>query len=112
MAQYDIDIIYKSLRLLPEFDGNPHVLTRFINLCDQLVLTHFSTERGRELSNLALINGILNKVTGPAARHINSNGIPENWQGIRSALINNFADHRDESSLYNDLSMQKKLLFI
>lgn len=102
----DIDTIYKSLRLLPEFDGNPHVLTRFIHLCDQIVIAHFKTEAGHELQNLALINGILNKVTGPAARLINGNGIPENWQGIRSALINNFADHRDETALYSDLSLQ------
>lgn len=101
-----LETIYKTLRLLPEFDGNPHILTRFINLCDQLVLGLFSTEPGHELSNLALVNGILNKVTGPAARLINSNGIPETWQGIRSALINNFADHRDETALYSDLSLQ------
>lgn len=106
MAQSDIDLIYKSLRLLPDFDGNPHILTRFINLCDQLVLTHFRTEPGSELTNLALINGILNKVTGPAARLINSNGIPDTWQGIKNALINNFADHRDETALYSDLSLQ------
>jgi hypothetical protein len=106
MAQDNIDSIFKSLRVLPEFDGNPHVLTRFINLCDQLVLTYFSPEAGYELQNLALINGILNKVTGPASRLINSNGIPETWLGIRSALINNFADHRDETALYNDLSLQ------
>ncbi|KAL4720134.1 hypothetical protein ACJJTC_006496 [Scirpophaga incertulas] len=86
MSQSDIDTIYKSLRLLPEFDGNPHVLTRFIHLCDQLVLAHFNTEPGNELSNLALINGILNKVTGPAARYINANGIAENWSGIRSRI--------------------------
>lgn len=106
MSESDIDAIYKSLRLLPEFDGNPNVLTRFINLCDQLVITHFRTGPGSELQNLALVNGILNRVTGPAARLINSNGIPENWQGIRSALVNNFADHRDETALYSDLSMQ------
>lgn len=91
---------------MPDFDGNPNVLTRFIHLCDQLVLTHFKTEAGHDLQNLALINGILNKVSGPAARLINANGIPENWQGIRSALINNFADHRDETALYGDLSLQ------
>lgn len=102
----DLDTIYKSLRLVPDFDGNPHVLTRFINICDQLVVTYFKPVQGYELSNLALINGILNKVTGPAARHINSNGIPDTWNGIRSALINNFADHRDETALYSDLSLQ------
>lgn len=103
MAQQDIDTIYKSLRLLPEFDGNPHVLTRFINLCDQLVLTHF--KEGQHLSNQALLNGILNRVTGPAARLINSNGIPENWVGIKSVLINNFADQRDETALYSELAL-------
>lgn len=100
-----VDSVFKSLRLLPEFDGNPNVLTRFIRLCDQLVLAHIKSEPGYELSNLALLNGILNKVTGPAARTINSNGIPENWQGIRNALINNFADQRDETALYNDLAL-------
>lgn len=101
-----VDLIYKSLRLVPDFDGNPHVLPRFINLCDQLVLRHINTQPGNELTNLALINGILNKISGSAARLINSNGIPENWQGIKSALINNFADHRDETALYSDLSLQ------
>lgn len=101
-----MDMIYKSLRLVPDFDGNPHILTRFINLCDQLVLTYFSTEPGSELPNQALINGILNKVSGSAARLINSNGIPDNWHGIRSALVNNFADHRDETALYSDLSLE------
>lgn len=101
-----VDVIFKSLRLLPEFDGNPHVLTRFINLCDQLVLAHYKVEPGHELGNLSLFNGILNKVTGPAARLINANGIPDTWNGIREALINNFADHRDETALYNDLSLQ------
>jgi hypothetical protein len=105
-AANELDSIYKSLRVVPEFDGNCHVLTRFINLCDQLVITHFRIEAGYELSNLALINGILNKVTGSAARLLNSNGIADNWQGIRSALINNFADHRDETALYSDLSLQ------
>lgn len=107
MAQPNsMDLIYKSLRLVPEFDGNPHILTRFINLCDQLVLAHITGEPGKELENVALLNGILNKVSGSAARLINSNGIPNTWQGIRNALINNFADHRDETALYSDLSLE------
>lgn len=105
-ANNPIDTIYKSLRLVPDFDGNPHILTRFIKLCDQLVLSHFKTEPGHELTNLALINGILNKVSGSAARLINSNGIPDNWLGIKNALVNNFADHRDETALYSDLSLE------
>lgn len=106
MAHGDqIDAIFKSLRLLPEFDGNPNTLTRFINLSDQLVQRFLNPTPGNELENQALLNGILNKVTGPAARFINSNGIPTDWNGIRTALINNFADQRDETALYNDLSL-------
>lgn len=104
-TKMDPDVIYKALRPIPEFDGNPNVLTRFIRICDQIVLAYVKNEPGNELANLCLINGILNKITGAAARTINSNGIPENWLGIRNSLINNFADQRDETALYNDLSI-------
>lgn len=100
-----IDEIYKALRLVPEFDGNPNVLTRFIHLCNQLVCNYVREGEEHVLGNLALLNGILNKVTGAAARTINSNGIPETWEGIRNSLINNFADQRDETALYNDLAL-------
>lgn len=100
----DPDAIFKALRLVPEFDGNPHVLTRFVKLCDQLNASY--GHEADNLSRLCLINGILNKITGPAARTINSNGIPESWDGIRSVLINNFTDQRDETTLYNDLAVQ------
>lgn len=101
----DPDTIYKALRPVPEFDGNPNVLTRFIRICDQIVIQYLKNEPGAELGNLCLLNGILNKITGNAARTINSNGIPESWQSIRNALINIFSDQRDETALYNDLSL-------
>lgn len=104
-AMDNLDVITKALRLLPDFDGNPNVLTRFVKLCDQLVAECVKPEAGNEFNNLILINGILNKISGPAARLINSNGIPETWVGIRNALVNNFADQRDETSLYNDLAL-------
>lgn len=105
ILKMDPDTIYKALRPVPEFDGNPNVLTRFIRICDQIVIQYLKNEPGAELVNLCLLNGILNKITGNAARTINSNGIPESWQGIRNALINNFSDQRDETALYNDLSL-------
>lgn len=105
MALNAVDEVYKALRLLPDFDGNVNVLTRFIRLCDQLVNEYANDDPAFALTNLALLNGILNKITGPAARLINSNGIPESWIGIRNALINTFADQRDETSLYNDLAL-------
>lgn len=99
------DKIYKSLRLVPEFDGNSHILVRFLNTCDQLILTYVNPAPGNELNNLSLLNGILNKITGPAARILTTNGTPSDWRSIRDVLINSFSDHRDESALYTDLSM-------
>lgn len=102
----DLDRILKSLRLVPEFDGNVNVLTRFIHLCDQLVEEFVpSGQIPNKLNEIALVNGILNKVTGPAARLINSNGIASDWSGISKSLINNFSDQRDETALYNDLAL-------
>lgn len=103
----DLDTIYKALRLVPDFDGNPNILTRFINLCDQLAV-QFCAQDSSDLNKCALLNGILNKVVGPAARLINANGIPVDWKSIRSALINNFADQRDETALYNDLAILRQ----
>lgn len=100
----DLDTIFKAIRLVPDFDGNPNVLTRFIQLGDELA-KQFCTPDSSELSKCAFINGILNKVVGPAARLINTNGVPSEWDGIRTALINNFADQRDETALYNDLAL-------
>lgn len=105
MAVRDPDEIFKALRPVPEFDGNPNVLTRFIKICDSIIYNYLGTSEESVYPNLCLINGILNKITGPAARFINSNGIPETWAGIRTALINNFSDQRDETALYNDLAL-------
>lgn len=102
---HEPDTIFKALRPVPDFDGNPNVLTRFIQICDQIVKTYLSVGPGSELPNLCLLNGILNKITGTAATIINSNGIPDNWLAIRNTLVNNFADQRDETALYNDLSL-------
>lgn len=99
-----INKIIRNLKFVPEFDGNPNTLIRFLTLCDKLVETYVNSEPGYELSNLALLNGILNKITGPAARTLTNNGIPRDWNGIRSTLINSFSDHRDETALYTDLS--------
>lgn len=99
------DKIWRALRLVPEFDGNSHVLIRFLDICDQIVLTYVDPAPGNELNNSAVFNGILNKITGHAAKTLAANGIPTDWQSIRTTLINTFSDHRDESTLYTDLSM-------
>lgn len=99
-----LDKILRALKFVPNFDGSACNLTRFLNLCDTLVVTYAKPNPGNDVTNLALINGIINKITGAAARALSTNGAPQNWNGIRSTLINSFSDHRDESTLYTDLS--------
>jgi hypothetical protein len=103
MAEDDLDNIFKALRVVPEFDGNPNVLVRFI--CDQIITKYVRPSAGNDLNNLSVLNGILNKITGSAGRTLANNGIPHTWAGIRESLINNFSDRRDETALYTDLSM-------
>lgn len=104
LGMTELDNIFKAIRLVPDFDGNPNVLTRFVQLGDELAKQFFNFESS-DLTKCAFINGMLNKVVGSAARLINTNGVPQDWSGIRSALINNFADQRDETALYNDLAL-------
>lgn len=104
MSDDNLDNIFKALRVVPEFDGNPNVLVRFINLCDQIIENYVKPTAGNDLNNLAVLNGILNKITGSASRTLATNGIPSTWAGIRESLINNFSDRRDETALYMDLS--------
>jgi len=104
MTFFNPDEIYKALRSVPDFDGNPNVLTRFIKICDQLVVDIIKDDPTFKLNNLCLINSILNKITGPAATTLNANGIPDSWAAIRTVLINNFSDQRDETALYNDIA--------
>jgi hypothetical protein len=104
MPDVNPDTVFNALRLVPDFEGNPNVLTRFIKICDELVATFMGTGPGSTLTNLCLLNGILNKIKGDAARTINSNGIPDSWTDIRNSLVNNFSDQRDETALYNDIS--------
>lgn len=46
-----VDQIFKALRLLPEFDGNANVLTRFIKLCDELVKQFLKDDPAYALTN-------------------------------------------------------------
>lgn len=66
--------------MVPEFDGNCNTLIRFLALCDKLVINYANSGPGYELSKVALLNGILNKITGAAARTLVTNGIPKDWK--------------------------------
>lgn len=91
---HDPDTIFKAFRAVPDFDGNLNVLIRFIRICDQIVNTYISTEPGSSISNECIISNILNKITGPAATVVGSNGDSDSWLAIRETLIRNFADKK------------------
>lgn len=52
---HDPDVIFKALRVVPEFDGKANVSTRFIHICGRLVAQYTGPEPGEELRKLVFV---------------------------------------------------------
>lgn len=78
--------------------GTQKSLLALLNYATNL---YFSNES--HINLLAVLNDILNKVTGPVARLINPNGIPEDWADICKVLRNSLK--KNETALCNDLAL-------
>lgn len=99
----------KELSIVPDFDGNPNKLHRFITASEALLAHYFDINNANNFQNLLLLNGILNKLHGRAEEIVVIHGATNDWLEIKNALILNFSDQRDENSLNQDLvnSIQK-----
>ncbi|KAL4702601.1 hypothetical protein ACJJTC_016077 [Scirpophaga incertulas] len=73
----NLDTVCKALRLVPELDGNPNILTRFISLCDQLVNEFIRPEPENVLVNAALINGVMVRTPKMTSRFLSDYQISE-----------------------------------
>lgn len=104
--QERIQLIHLVLKNVPQFNGDPNRLYRFIATCDDLVSTYVVREF--PIANATLLNGILNKITGNAEDVLNISGNNTSWADIRRTLIENFADQRDETTLNRDLTLLRQ----
>ncbi|XP_044744110.1 uncharacterized protein LOC123306270 [Coccinella septempunctata] len=93
----------KDLSIIPDFDGNPNKLHRFIAASEALLGHYFDVNNTNNFQNLLLLNGILNKLHGRAEEIVVIYGATNNWIEIKNALIQNFSDQRDENSLNQGL---------
>lgn len=92
----------KNLSIIPNFDGNPNKLYRFISASESILTHYFDKTNLANFQNVLLMNGILNKLEGRAEEVIAINGA-DSWDDIKNTLLQNFGDQRDENCLNQDL---------
>lgn len=92
----------KNLSVIPNFDGNPNKLHRFINATEAILTHYYDDINIHNFQNILLLNGILSKLEGRAEEVVAINGTNE-WDTIKNTLIQNFGDQRDENCLNQDL---------
>lgn len=92
----------RLLQIVPEFDGNPCRLYRYISTSSDLLNDYWNTAIPNCVQNKLLLNGIFSKLTGPAEEIFSLSG-SNDWNTIKNLLITHFGDQRNESSLLSDL---------
>lgn len=92
----------KTLSIIPNFNGNPNKLHRFISASESILTHYYDRQNPNNFQNILLINGVLNKLEGRAEEIIAINGAND-WDSIKTTLLQNFGDQRDENCLNQDL---------
>lgn len=99
----------KNLSVIPNFNGSPNKLNRFISVSESILNHYYDRQRPENFQNTLLINGILNKLEGRAEEVVAING-GNSWDDIKNTLLQNFGDQRDENCLNQDLvNLRQKL---
>lgn len=96
------NIEIRPLDLIPDFDGTPHKLYRFITLADETLTQYWDNENLESVRNRYIFNCIVSKLTGRAEEIISISGA-NTWPLIKTTLLNTFGDQRDENALLSDL---------
>lgn len=97
---------YQLLRLyidtIPQYNGDPHTLTIFINNCTSLINNFY--REGDEAHNNFIVRAIIGKLSGRALSLIGSRIHELNtWNDIKTALELSFGDQRNLDCLVQDL---------
>lgn len=95
------------LDMIPEFNGEQTLLSRFIDICDKLVRKFFNTRDLDDFQNEYLLSSIRAKIKGEAAVNISSCQI-RTWIDLKTALLNTYSDKRDWFTLNIELTELKQ----
>lgn len=95
------------LGMIPEFSGQPELLPRFVEISEKLVNKFYNTVDVTDFQNEYLMSSILAKIKGEAAVNISS-CIINNWNDLKLALLNAYADKRDIYTLNIEMTECKQ----
>lgn len=96
------------LNCLPEFDGNPNELNRYISISESLINNFYDHSNPNKFENTYLMNSIISKLKGNAKIVVSIQNTAT-WEDLKTVLTRNFADQRDECCLNRDLVMLRQL---
>lgn len=107
------EINYQLLRLyvdaIPNYDGNPHTLSIFLDSCENLISTFADTVNLASPINNYLLRAIIGKLTGRALALVGCRTELRAWKDIKEALNLSFSDQRDIDCLVQDLLLLRPL---
>lgn len=95
------------LNIVPEFQGDPALLTEFINSSEQLIQHFYDPQNANNFQNILLLKSIRNKIKGEAATNLAAYNI-STWQELKDALLASYADKRDHQTLIMELCTLKQ----
>ncbi|KAJ8933459.1 hypothetical protein NQ314_014016 [Rhamnusium bicolor] len=95
------------LSCVPQFDGNPNELNRFLSTCDSIITAFYDATNPNNFHNVYLLNSLIGKLTGSAKVVVNIQSVTT-WNELKDTLYRNFADQRDEACLNRDLVLLKQ----
>lgn len=96
------------LHCVPQFDGNPNELNRYLSICDSIIAEFYDAANPNNFHNVFLLNSLIGKLTGSAKLVVNIQSVTT-WAELKETLYRNFADQRDESCLNRDLVLLRQL---
>lgn len=94
ICQFNHKKIFKYLKFIPEFDGNPAELQRFLSTSENIVNDFYDIKNVNNFLNTYIMNSIINKLTGTAKIVINIQNV-HSWLELKQTLTNHFADQRE-----------------
>lgn len=95
------------LNCIPQFDGNPNELNRFLTTCESIINTFYDAANPNSFHNVYLLSSLIGKLTGTAKLIVNIQNVTT-WLELKNTLYRNFADQRDEACLNRDLVLLRQ----
>lgn len=95
------------LSCVPQFDGNPSELNRYLSTCESIITTFYDRQNVNNFQNKYILNSLISKLSGNAKSVVNIQNC-SNWEELKTTLHRNFADQRDEACLNRDLVLLRQ----